>query len=58
MDDYTLGAVKGGQITKFQQFDINYNKELMLLETRVSGGLTRVRSAIVLEELVNGAATP
>lgn len=53
MDDYTLGAVKGGQITKFQQFDINYNKELMLLETRVSGGLTRVRSAIVLEELVN-----
>ena len=52
MDDYTLGAVKGGQITKFQQFDINYNKELMLLETRVSGGLTRVRSAIVLEELV------
>lgn len=56
MDDYTLGAVKGGQITKFQQFDINYNKELMLLETRVSGGLTRVRSAIVLEELVNGEA--
>lgn len=57
MDDYTLGAVKGGQITKFQQFDINYNKELMLLETRVSGGLTRVRSAIVLEELVNGEAS-
>lgn len=56
MDDYTLGAVKGGQITKFQQFDINYNKELMLLETRVSGGLTRVRSAIVLEELVDGEA--
>ena len=56
MDDYTLGAVKGGQITKFQQFDINYNKELMLLETHVSGGLTRVRSAIVLEELVNGEA--
>lgn len=56
MDDYTLGAVKGGQITKFQQFDINYNKELMLLETRVSGGLTRVRSAIVLEELVNSEA--
>ncbi len=52
MDDYTLGCVKGGQITKFQQFDINYNKELMLLETRVSGGLTRVRSAIVLEEMV------
>lgn len=57
MDDYTLGAVKGGQITKFQQFDINYNKELMLLETRVSGGLTRVRSAIVLEELVNSESS-
>ena len=56
MDDYTLGAVKGGQITKFQQFDINYNKELMLLETHVSGGLTRVRSAIVLEELDNSEA--
>lgn len=52
LNDYSLGAVKGGQITKFQQFDINYNKELMLLETRVSGALTRVKAAIVLEELV------
>lgn len=50
--DYSLGAVKGGEITKFSQFDIDYNKEKMLLETRISGALTRVKSAIILEEVV------
>lgn len=60
LSDYSLGAVRGGEITRFQQFDIDYNKEKMLLETRLSGALTRVRSAIVLEELVaddTGAST-
>ena len=48
--DYSLGATKGGQITHFTDFDINFNQEVSLLETRCSGALTRVMSAIVLEE--------
>lgn len=47
--DYTLGATKGGEITKFQQFDIDFNQEKLLLEARLSGALTRVQSAIALE---------
>lgn len=49
LNDYWLGAVKGGQITHFNQFDIQYNKERSLLETRCSGALTKVKSAIALE---------
>lgn len=49
LKDYYVGSAKGGEITKFQQFDIDFNQEKMLLETRISGALTRVKSAIVLE---------
>lgn len=52
--DYSLGATKGGEITHFQQFDINFNQEVSLLETRVSGALTRPFSAIALETEVTG----
>lgn len=47
--DYSLGSTKGGEITRFNQFDIDFNQEKYLLETRVSGALTRVYSAIALE---------
>ena len=50
--DYHLGATKGGQITHFTQFDIDFNQEKSLLETRCSGALTRVYSAIAIEEPV------
>ena len=50
--DYQLGAAKGGNITKFDQFDIDYNKQKLLLETRLSGALINVKSAIVLEKPV------
>lgn len=50
--DYSLGATKGGEITHFNQFDINFNQEISLLETRVSGSLTRPFSAIALEKEV------
>lgn len=50
--DYTIGATKGGEITRFNQFDIDFNQEKYLIETRLSGALTRVYSAIVLEEPV------
>ena len=48
--DYSLGATRGGQVTHFTQFDIDFNQEKSLLETRCSGALTRVYSAIAVEE--------
>ena len=50
--DYSLGATKGGEITHFTDFDIDFNQEKSLLETRCSGANTRVLSAIALEEPV------
>ena len=50
--DYQIGSTKGGEITKFNQFDIDFNQEKYLIETRISGALTRVYSAIALEEPV------
>lgn len=46
--DYNIGADKGGQTTMFEDFDIDYNQEKFLLETRLSGALTKVQSAVVL----------
>lgn len=51
--DYSLGATKGGEVTHFTQFDIDFNQEKSLLETRVSGALTRCWSAIAIEEPVS-----
>lgn len=48
--DYSLGATKGGEISHFTQFDIDFNQQKSLIETRVSGALTRIKSAIVIEE--------
>lgn len=56
MADYQIGSTKGGEITRFNQFDIDFNKEKYLLETRLSGALTKVYSAIALEEPVNQGA--
>lgn len=50
LKDYSVGSTKGGEITRFNQFDIDFNQEKYLLETRLSGALTRVYSAIALEE--------
>ena len=50
--DYNVGATKGGEITHFNQFDIDFNQEKSLLETRVSGANTRIYSFIVIEEEV------
>lgn len=51
-ENYSLGANKGGQIVHFTDFDINFNKEQSLLETRCSGMNTRPLSALVLEAAV------
>lgn len=50
LSDYTVGADRGGSVTMFDDFDIDYNKEKYLIETRCSGALYRPKSAIVLEK--------
>ena len=47
--DYNVGADKGGAINMFEDFDIDYNQEKFLIETRCSGALTKPYSAIALE---------
>lgn len=54
--DYSLGATKGGEVTHFTDFDIDFNQLKSLLETRCSGTLTRVYSAIALEEPVKASS--
>lgn len=49
LDDYRIGADKGGAINMFDDFDIDYNQEKYLIETRCSGALTVPYSAISLE---------
>ena len=47
--DYNTGANRGGQVTMFDDFDLNFNKQEYLLETRMSGALYQPKSALVLE---------
>lgn len=49
LQDYTTGTNKGGQISFFDDFDLDFNQEKYLLETRMSGALVRPGSAMVLE---------
>jgi hypothetical protein len=48
--DYTIGADKGGDVNFFDDFDIDYNQYKYLLETRISGALTKIRSALVIQK--------
>lgn len=58
MSDYTFGSTRGGEITRFDDFDIDFNKYKYLMETRLSGALTKVYSAIALEEPVAASSEP
>lgn len=51
MKDYTIGADKGGEVNTFDDFDIDYNQQKYLIETRCSGALTLPKSAVVVEKL-------
>lgn len=55
MNDYQIGSTKGGQITSFEDFDIDFNQYKYLMETRASGALIKPFSAIALEEPVEAA---
>lgn len=48
LSDYNVGTDKGGEVTMFDDFDIDFNQQKYLLETRVSGALTKVKSAMVV----------
>lgn len=47
--DYTMGANKGGEVNMFDDFDIDYNQEKYLIETRLCGALTKPKSAMVVK---------
>lgn len=53
LSDYQFGSTKGGEITRFEDFDMDFNRYKYMLETRLSGALTKVYSAIALEEPVS-----
>lgn len=49
LNDYNVGADKGGAVNMFDDFDIDYNAQKYLIETRCSGALTKPKSAIAIE---------
>ena len=55
LNDYTFGSTRGGEITKFEDFDMDFNLKKFMLETRLSGSLYKLKSAIALELPVAGA---
>lgn len=48
--DYQFGSTKGGEVTRFEDFDMDFNRYNYMLEARLSGALTKLYSAIALEE--------
>lgn len=52
LNDYNVGADKGGAVNMFDDFDIDFNKQKFLIETRCSGAMVRPYSAIALEKVV------
>ena len=54
LQDYVVGADRGGDISLFDDFDIDYNQYKYLIETRVSGALTKVKSAMVVHRQASG----
>ena len=57
MADYNIGADKGGAVNMFDDFDIDYNQQKYLIETRISGALIRPYSAIALEKVVSSGGS-
>lgn len=58
LTDYTIGANKGGELTSFEDFDIDFNQHKYLTETRISGALTKPFSAIVIKRATGTSVTP
>jgi HK97 family phage major capsid protein len=58
LTDYTVGANKGGELSFFEDFDIDFNQYKYLMETRISGGLTKPKAAIVIRRNLGTQVTP
>lgn len=56
--DYTIGADKGGEINTFDDFDIDYNQQKYLIETRISGALTKPKAAVTIKYNSGTVVTP
>lgn len=56
LDDYNIGADKGGEVNLFDDFDIDYNNYKYLMETRISGALIKIKSALVVKRTLQAAA--
>jgi hypothetical protein len=52
--DYVVGATAGGQVSMFDDFDIDYNKQKYLIETRCCGALTKLKSALIVRQTAAG----
>jgi hypothetical protein len=49
--DYTVGSTRGGEVSMFDDFDIDYNRQKYLIETRLSGALTKLKAAMVVRKV-------
>jgi len=58
LTDYTMGADKGGNISMFDDFDIDYNQYKYLMETRMSGALTLFKSALIVLRAAGTQVSP
>ena len=58
LNDYNVGADKGGAVNMFDDFDIDYNAQKYLIETRCSGALTKPYSAIAFETKAAASSSP
>lgn len=56
LSDYQIGTNRGGEVNTFEHFDIDYNKQKYLIETRLSGALTRAKSAVYFKPAAGAAA--
>ena len=54
--DYNIGADKGGSVSMFEDFDIDFNQEKYLIETRISGAMVVPYAAIAIESVAAAAA--
>ncbi len=55
LTDYIVGTNKGGELTLFDDFDIDYNQYKYLIETRLSGALKKLKSALIIKKVVSTA---
>lgn len=56
LSDYQIGTNRGGEVNTFEHFDIDFNKQKYLIETRLSGALTRAKAAVYFKPAAGSAS--